>query len=602
MLTPIRSSIGTVALFTLACVLASPLPGHAEPPHFKPLLFANGADHPIAEDVNAADQNQAFYYSNGKKILLNSTGLAVVQLKEGISPDSKELGIRGALAAPSGPIAQLLPMLRKHGMVVVSTEGPTALDVNKAAIDHPAEIANALPIVEPDPRPLGLNPNARPTALIVTPRIVAGFKKGMTKDQVIEYLKGTGLKILSEPEFGPDKDGYRLALADAPITFTNIFRHANALYEKGHDNGTVLFSHPDFIATKSAQGQGAVSDPLLAQQWHLNNTGASGGTAGADIKAFDAWTVTMGIPSVRVAIIDDSVQKSHPDLSGNFVSGRYYNGITNSYTNDPSPVNGTQRHGTCCAGLAIASANNLGGRGVAPNCGLIAVNVWDASVGQVASAFYFADQAGAAVISCSWEWGAAFDDVSIAIKSLAASGRGGKGIVILFAAGNDYGAVSFHQAFGALKEVMAIGATNWRDDHAKYSNYGPEISVCAPSSDYYDTPSSLSIVTTDNTQTMPPYPGTGYSGYVLQEYTPNQGPNGFGGTSAATPITAGVCALVLSCKPTLSAAQVRSIIESTADKIPGQTVLANYDPRGHDDNYGYGRVNAKRAVDKASMP
>lgn len=572
----------------------------ADQPQFKAMMFESSKDQHKATVPADQQADRAFYYSNGKKILLNSTGLAVVQLKREVDPDSKDLKVRASIAAPVGPLAELVPMLRKNGMVIVTTEGPNALDVSKAATNHPDEVANALPIVEPDPGPMGLNPNARPTQLIVTPRVTAGFKKWMTRQQVEDYLQGTGLKVSAEPEVGPDKDGYQLELAEGPVTFTKLLQAANKLYEKGKGNGTVLFSHPDFIATKFRQGDDVPTDPLLDKQWHLDNTGASSGKAGADVRAFEAWTVTMGDPSIRVAIIDDSVEKDHPDLAANFVVGRYYNGVTSGFTDDPSPVDGTQRHGTACAGVAVGAANDKGGRGVAPKCGLIGVNIWDGSVSQVAKAFYFADQKGASVISCSWTWGATFDGVSSAIKDLAVNGRNGKGTVVLFAAANDYGAIATHQDFGRMNEVMLIGATNWRDDHSKYSNFGPELCVCAPSSDFYDIPISLSILTSDNTDNMPLVAGQNYSGYVVGDFTPNSGVTGFGGTSAATPLTAGVCALVLSCKPSLTAAEVRSIIESTADKVPGETVLASYDTKGHDDNYGYGRVNAKKAVDKAS--
>jgi len=602
-----------LATSAVALALGAVAGALAESPQSRPLMFdsqeagAAKAREAKGDDGrgDAGDDGRAYYYSNGGKIYLNSTGLGVAKLKAGVDARKADLPSRAAPEADT-PLGELASRLERSGLVIVNIEGPRALDLREAADNPPADLEYVMPVVAADPGRVGLAPKAAAAApMIVTPRVTARFAPGTTADQVNAQLEGTGLRVARKQEGVPE--GYILELAEGRPTFTRVLRAANALYEKGQADGKVLYSHPDFIPAKikyeapGSTAEAVPQDPLFKNQWHLNNTGASKGKPGADVRALGAWTTSTGEPSVVVAIIDDSVQKDHPDLKDNFKAGRYYDGVTGTFTDDPSPKDGGQRHGTACAGVAVAAANSIGGRGIAPGCRLVGVNFWDGTVGQTAEGFYFAESQGASIISCSWSWGAAFDAVSVAIKDLARNGRGGKGTVILFAAGNDYGTIASRQIFGSMREVICVGASNWRDDHSKYSNTGPELSVVAPSSDFFDTPASLSILTTDNTEDMPKPNSEGqpFSGYESGDYTPNQGRRGFGGTSSATPLTAGVCALILSRNPELTAAEVRKILEDTADKIPGETVAASY-VNGHDDHYGFGRVNAKRAVEAAA--
>lgn len=623
MFRPVRQAKRVVVFMTvgLTLVVAAAL---AEPPREgRPLRLDPAAGPAPAEarddaapadaEKKAQDDGRAYYYSEGKRIYLNETGLAVAKLKAGVDPAKADLPFRPSRLDADSPLGELAGRLERAGLMIVSTEGPASLDLRKDAASPPANVDYVLPIVEPDPTGSGLAADSS-SRLIFTPRIAVRFDATVPREQVAGYLEGTGLKV-SQAQ-GSVPNGYVLELAEGQPTFSRLSRAANALYEKGHPTGKVLYAHPDFIPTKvrfdevkgvsgpragddPAPAPVEAIDPLFAKQWHLNNTGAFSGKPGADVRALGAWQTTKGSPEIVVAIIDDSVQKSHPDLKANYKSGRYYDGVNGTFTDDPSPKDGSQRHGTACAGVAVGVANSLGGRGIAPNCKLVGVNFWDATVAQTADAFYFANSQDAAVISCSWSWGAAFDAVSVAIKDLARTGRGGKGIVILFAAGNESSTVAQRQIFGRMPEVICVGASNWRDDHSKYSNTGPEVSVVAPSNDFQSSipgsPSPLGILTTDNTDDMPRPAGATFSGYVVGNFTPDRGRGSFGGTSSATPLTAGVCALILSRNPQLTARQVRAILEDTADKIPGDTVTAQY-INGHDLRYGHGRVNAHRAV------
>jgi subtilisin family serine protease len=209
-------------------------------------------------------------------------------------------------------------------------------------------------------------------------------------------------------------------------------------------------------------------------------------------------------------------------------------------------------------------------------------------------------------------------------KRLATTGGPrGKGCVICVAAGNDNapirdltnsGGVDYLQPpFGlptretgpilnglaANPNVIAVAASTSLNRHAAYSNWGAQISVCAPSDNSHPLDEKRfvpgrGIWTTDNEAFGDDF--TAHSRYTGL----------FGGTSSATPLVAGVAALVLSANPELSAAQVKEILQDTADKIvdanPDIVSGVNrgqYDDRGHSDWFGFGKVNAAQAVAEA---
>jgi PKD repeat protein len=300
-------------------------------------------------------------------------------------------------------------------------------------------------------------------------------------------------------------------------------------------------------------------------------------------------------------------------------------------------------HGTCTSGLVVAQANDIGVRGVAPLGSLIAERMLASTDADIAQAFYFAEQNGAQVISNSW--GPAYpgtptpDAIGAAIEDVSLNGRGGRGCLVMFSSGNDSLPIRKMGTFAALPEVMAIGATLQDDRLTCYSNFGAEQSIVAPGGGYnpgYDPTSANcddpDITSTDITEVgytpeqlaliqefmdmfgitfcsgAIPGPLTGYNppppaSIGLQAYQNNFGDRGynerFNGTSAACPIAAGCAALVFSIDSTLTAVQVRNIIEHTADKVHPEG--AAYDVvTGHSDMFGHGRVNAARAVQAAT--
>lgn len=351
---------------------------------------------------------------------------------------------------------------------------------------------------------------------------------------------------------------------------------ANTLYGKPG----VIFSHPNLIRPKKKAY--VPNDPFYGQQWHLKNTGSNGttgGTAGEDINAERAWEITRGSSAVAVAVLDDGFDVGHQDFnSPNKVTGGW-DFVSNDA--DPRPARTGDNHGTSCAGIAVANGNNgKGVSGVAPGCRFMPVRMLGEETDSAeAAAYSHAKNNGAQILSCSYNFtndGSGFiplpDVVYAAIDDAASTGRGGKGCVIIFAAGNDTSSSEF-SGYNLHPKVIVVGATTNQGVKSDYSNFGPSIDVCAPGG-----PDAGDMMTVDR---------TGAAGYSSSSYT-----SSFNGTSAATPVVAGVAALLLSNEPNLTRLQVRQRLIDSADFIGGVT----YDSNGHHDWYGYGRVNAWKAL------
>jgi len=374
----------------------------------------------------------------------------------------------------------------------------------------------------------------------------------------------------------------------------------------------VLWAIPDFVVPVELFHRPA--DPFYAEQWHHDQAN------GAHIGSEKAWDVTLGDPRVVVAVIDTGVQENHPDFDpGRLVTG--YNSVDGS--NDPTPLTtSVDAHGTCCAGSIAASIDNGEGiAGICPHCSLMGIKMMDGQTTQTQlsngyRALEYATDQGAWVISNSWgnipeNMLAPYYD---AVRDAVSNGRGGAGTVVLFASGNgDPPWSSEARPIGSaelqnMPEVMTVGGTGPDDRTVIYSNYGSNLSVVAPTGELdptsYENPfDGPQIFTTDTFGNNGGFSRDGFywqMGLWGQEQRwdveePDGGGNytaHFNGTSAACPIAAGVVALALSANPNLDGAEVRSLVEQTADKVGGVV----YDADGHEDHYGYGRVSAARAV------
>jgi len=285
------------------------------------------------------------------------------------------------------------------------------------------------------------------------------------------------------------------------------------------------------------QGLFAPNDPYWNMQWGPKK-----------IEADWAWNTTVGDPSVLVAVVDTGIYYTHPDLTANYVALGY-----DWVNNDNDPID-DYGHGTHCAGIIAATINNsIGITGLA-QVRIMAEKVLDSGGGGywdwVANGIINATDCGAKIISMSLGGYGDSELVHDAVRYAYEAG-----VLVIAAAGNDNTNTKLYPA--GYDEVVAVAATDQYDNKASFSNWGDWIELAAPGVDIYST--------------VP----WGYESWS--------------GTSMATPHVSGVAALIWSRYPNNTRDWVRLWLRYTADDLG--------DP-GFDVYYGYGRVNARKAVEQ----
>ena len=267
----------------------------------------------------------------------------------------------------------------------------------------------------------------------------------------------------------------------------------------------------------------------------------------------------------------------HPDLVGNLGRGWDFD------NGDPNPTNRLNAHGTACAGLVAARMDGGGAIGVAPGCKIVPIRFTrKATFRQFARSLLWTTKE-CEVLCCAWTRPPS-NAVSTAMAHVSRRGRNGRGIPIFCATGNNG---RFSPGFPATeRSTIAVGASTREQRRANYSNFGRQVDFVCPSSG-----GSLRLATTD----------------VRGSYGRNRSPNGdycmatdatgFGGTSGATAIAAGVAALVISANLGLRVAEIRSILRGTCDRISSGPGV--YNNLGWSREFGYGRLNAHKAVQAA---
>jgi thermitase len=325
-------------------------------------------------------------------------------------------------------------------------------------------------------------------------------------------------------------------------------------------NPHVTFAEPDYLAY-ALEDPGAV-DPFFGNQWGLDNTGqaydARTGTEDADIDAPQAWDITTGSAGVRIAILDSGIDPNHPDLDGKLVGEP--KDFTGSLTLDDN-----YGHGTHVAGIAAAETNNGEGvAGVGYNASLLNVKVladegWGAS-SWVAEGIVWATNDGAHVINMSLGFYRKSRTLEAAVDYAWNSG-----VLPVAAAGNDGTSRKLYPA--AYPNCMAVAATDDDDQRVDEpgwwaSNYGEWVDVAAPGLYIYST-----------------FPTHDY--FLGKALNYDYG----SGTSMATPHVAGLAGLLFGQDTLRTNADVRALIEDTADPILGTGTY-----------WVHGRINACNAV------
>ncbi len=427
----------------------------------------------------------------------------------------------------------------------------------------------------------------------LTPRVLAKVRAGADVEAIATDV---GAVAVERPAYAPDH-----AIFTAPAGASNGLTLANALRRRAE-----IESAEPLLARTMAK-RFTPNDPFFADnaanagyQWHLQNTGARGGTAGVDVNVTTAWGTVKGA-GVRIGIVDDGIELAHPDLAAHVDTINDYD--FNGGDADPSAEFGDD-HGTAVAGIAAAIGNNgLGVSGVAPEATLVALRLIAGPVTDAEEAAAFTRRADIIEIKSN-SWGP-YDSgdivqgpgllASFALQDAIANGRAGKGTLFFWAAG-DGGAGDNSNFDGYANSIFtsaiaAIGDNGQRSDTAED---GANILVAAPSS----SAGRQSISTTDRTGADR---DNGYNDGTGLDYTDANFTNTFGGTSAACPLAAGIGALLLESNPNLTWRDVKEILIRTATR--NDSADADWQNNGagfhFNHKYGAGLINAAAAVTMA---
>ena len=386
--------------------------------------------------------------------------------------------------------------------------------------------------------------------------ILVMFKPGVSKQerQNLIHKQGASLRQLDEQ----GRDMKMRYVADGRIV--------KVLVPKGTDKDTLikrLSVHPAVAVAEPDYPLHALAtpdDPDFGQLWGLLNTGQNSGTAGADIKATDAWDISTGSHEVVIGVIDSGMDYNHPDLLDNrWVNPGDLPGSTYGYSTlnaELDPMD-SDSHGTHVAGTIGASGNNgIGVVGVNWSVTLLPCQFLGPTGGSTAGAIecinYFTDLklnhgVNVKATNNSWGGGSYSDTLRAAIES-----GGDAGILFIAAAGNsgvDADSTPMYPAAYDLDTIVSVASTDRNDQLSIFtsgaSNYGAvSVDLGAPGS------AILSTV-----------PGGGYASYS--------------GTSMASPHVAGAAALLWSVNPDITALEMKSILMYSGDSLSaleGKTV------------------------------
>jgi subtilisin family serine protease len=389
--------------------------------------------------------------------------------------------------------------------------------------------------------------------------LLVKFKPGLSEEQMTAHLATHGLakgKRFRAPRKAPEAAIGRWW----HVTLANP-KDAQALRRLMRDG---LIERVE--ANQRVQASAVPNDPQFPAQWGLQNIGQAGGVPGADVKAPAAWDVQTGSPEIIVAVLDTGVDYTHPDLAANIwtnpgeIPGNGVDDDGNGHADDvygfdfynfrPDPKDDSG-HGTHVAGIIGAVGNNgVGVAGVNWRVRLMSVKVLDFAGGgflsDTVSGIHYAVDMGARVVNASL----ATDEYSQALADAVAAAEQA-GVLVVVAAGNtatNNDASPRYPASLPNANVVAVAATTPADELASFSNFGPaSVLLGAPGAGILSTvPATGQVCCRDP------------SGYKALD-----------GTSEAAAFVSGAAALLLAQDATRTPAQLKRLLWTSSDPVPG---------------------------------
>ncbi|NLX22364.1 MAG: SUMF1/EgtB/PvdO family nonheme iron enzyme [Phycisphaerae bacterium] len=355
-------------------------------------------------------------------------------------------------------------------------------------------------------------------------------------------------------------------------------------------------------------------------QWHLINEHVSG----RDARVQGAWNRDITGSGVTIGIVDDSFQTTHPDLALNYVAADSWD--FGQGDSDPNPVHSDDEHGISVAGVAAARGNNgVGVTGAAPYASLAGLRI--DFVDQTTAMFVDATQyhsygANRNIKIKNHSYGISIPYISSSAEVAALQNSAGAGTIHCFAAGNER---DYHEYYIDVDDsggftsdvdyavdgdankkhtqngpdVICVAAFGSNGTFSSYSNWGACVFVAAPS----NTSGGFGITTTDRVSEASGYNG-GDDSFPDPDYT-----SIFGGTSSATPLAAGVMALVKQAQPNADVRFAKHLLVRTSTLVDSSDVSAFSDGGWKtngagfkfNQNYGFGLINADALTQQAAL-
>lgn len=535
----------------------------------------------------AGQDRNSYYWNRGERVAV-VVAPSSVALRFLVDPDPALIARIGDANGLQPNPNEVYSPLRRNRAVVYSVPGAAEVTNRYLADLQQRLTASGAPVAE-----IGrVITTTTGRVAVVTQQLSVGFIDGVTG---LRDLRGLDVErlvsIVDRMSERPLVVQYSVN-ADSELTPLEI---ANAIYEYRDPSGRQLVTYSQ-AALQFPAGFRTIpnqprqpNDAKYPLQWHLD------GSAG-DVDAPEAWDYTRGSTStpspggcvvaqrIRIAVLDSGVQMNHADLVDNLsLEGRDYTrdympGDPAQNNPNPSPADEENRHGTQAAGvIAACGHNNIGVSGVCPLCEILPLRINPSDATRAAKALLYARDHGADVVSLSWG-SELLDPLENAFNELTGTNPVGPGIPIFVATAEEPAVTDCGTDISAASNVIAVGSSTKAGLAGTLSSSGACIDLVAPTVSYLSIMDM--VITTDF---IPPG-----SAYTFAN-------SGFGGTSSATALAAGIAGLVLSLNPALTEQDVRNILQHTAKKI---TVTGGgmYDLNGFNPMAGYGEVNAHRAV------